>query len=320
MLSFNLEELAHSFVQSKLFWPHEAVIVVTENYQNQDQLIVVEGNRRIATLKWLRKTLQGNPPKRSWETLFPVDDIDDTIFNVPYFTADERHEVDDYIGFRHVTGVKPWSAVDKASFMAQLLERGHDYDSVRRIVGSQTATVKSNYVAYKTLVQMEESLDLEQFDPKFARNRFALLYMTLKTSGATEYLNLDVDITPSADASPVPTANTEKLERFAKWLFGNEVIAPLVNDTRKVSDFGKVLANANSLSYLENFPEPTLERALSIAGHEIDNIINNLTNAIEYSSLALTKAHNHRDNEELIGLIRELDVTVTQLKSAIQQT
>ena len=55
MRGWNLEELAVSFLENG-FWPQEAVIVVKEELYNQpDTLVVVEGNRRIAALKYLQR-------------------------------------------------------------------------------------------------------------------------------------------------------------------------------------------------------------------------------------------------------------------------
>ena len=49
---WSLEQLAVSFLENG-FWPQEAVIVVKEDlYGQPEQLVVVEGNRRVAALKF----------------------------------------------------------------------------------------------------------------------------------------------------------------------------------------------------------------------------------------------------------------------------
>src|SRR5207245_8423937 len=56
MQNFTLDELAISILQSG-FWPQEALIAVQEK---PGKLTVVEGNRRLAALKWLKKAVSGD--------------------------------------------------------------------------------------------------------------------------------------------------------------------------------------------------------------------------------------------------------------------
>lgn len=59
MSDWTLDELAESFLQ-RGFWPQEALIVVEEKLYGQSHLVVVEGNRRLAALKYLKLAAEGN--------------------------------------------------------------------------------------------------------------------------------------------------------------------------------------------------------------------------------------------------------------------
>ena len=109
MRGWNLEELAVSFLESG-FWPQEAVIVVEEQlYGQPDTLVVVEGNRRIAALKYLKQALAGSPRSRTWRSLVEGATLNSELFErTPYILADSRADVIAYLGFRHVTGIKQW--------------------------------------------------------------------------------------------------------------------------------------------------------------------------------------------------------------------
>ena len=66
MRSWSLDGLAVSFLENG-FWPQEAVIVVKEDlYDPPSKLVVVEGNRRIAALKYLKKAIAGEKVSRTW--------------------------------------------------------------------------------------------------------------------------------------------------------------------------------------------------------------------------------------------------------------
>src|SRR5262245_35622849 len=60
MRDWTLDELAVSFVESG-FWAHEALLVVRESLGGQSRLVVIEGNRRLAALKYLHHAASGKP-------------------------------------------------------------------------------------------------------------------------------------------------------------------------------------------------------------------------------------------------------------------
>ena len=109
MRSWNLEELAVSFLENG-FWPQEAVIVVKEElYGQPNTLVVVEGNRRIAALIYLMQAIEGSPRSGAWRTLAEGITPDHELFErIPYILSDSRADVIAYLGFRHVTGIKQW--------------------------------------------------------------------------------------------------------------------------------------------------------------------------------------------------------------------
>src|SRR4051812_27008503 len=65
MKDWTLDELAVSFIESG-FWPQEALLVVREKLYGKMALVVVEGNRRLAALKFLHEAVQGNRIDKKW--------------------------------------------------------------------------------------------------------------------------------------------------------------------------------------------------------------------------------------------------------------
>ncbi len=98
-----LEELALSFSRNGYF-TEEPIVVVPGG---QRRFIVVEGNRRVATLKilldpQLRKRLGAeNWPVLSAKRLRSLQ-------QVPTVKYGSRSDVVPYLGFRHITGAKTW--------------------------------------------------------------------------------------------------------------------------------------------------------------------------------------------------------------------
>jgi hypothetical protein len=188
MRDWSLEELATSFLESG-FWPHEAVLCATEEIDGSDQLVVIEGNRRIAALKRLKKTYDGEERSRKWLELIEGTDEPKTLFEeVPYIHLAARNDVDAFLGFRHVTGIKEWAPPEKAQFIAKLIDEGElSYRDVMRKIGSKTPVVERNYIAYCILTQMEtvEDLSVEEVE-----KRFSVLFLSLRSKNVQKFLGV----------------------------------------------------------------------------------------------------------------------------------
>lgn len=157
MSEWVLDELALSYLESGGFWSYEPLIVINDYLYDTRCLIVVEGNRRLAALKTLKMVSEGDTSSQKWESMLADQEIPDDLFErIPCVEVDSREEVQAFLGFRHVTGIKQWAANEKADFIIKLIDdSGYTYQQVARKIGSNIPTVRKNYIAYKTLLQIE---------------------------------------------------------------------------------------------------------------------------------------------------------------------
>lgn len=95
----------------------EPLLVVKEG---TDKYIVVEGNRRLAALKLLND---------SELTKVRIQSINSVVSGAKYIPEEvpcivyaSREDVLDYLGYRHITGVKDWGALEKARYLDQLYQ------------------------------------------------------------------------------------------------------------------------------------------------------------------------------------------------------
>jgi len=318
MRGWTLEEIVDSYLENNGFWTQEALLVVEENlYDSEKQVLVVaEGNRRLAALKFLYIGVTTNEwPSKKWQKYGDTLSPNDTLFvEVPYLLADSRRDIQSFLGFRHVSGIKPWDADEKAGYIAKLIEEeGLSYEQVMRKIGSKTPTVRELYIAYRTLLQIEDTV--EEFEPRLADNRFAVLYMTLRTEGARQYLDVNIYGEPTEVLEPVPRDRLEELRNFSLWLFGTDEIEPIIKDTRQVIKFGKVLENSVAIEYLQNASRPSLEIAYRRVGGDIAEIIGYLEGAAENMESALSRAHLYHESPELKDAIRRITAHASRLAS-----
>lgn len=311
MESWKLDELAISFLENN-YWPHEALLVVVEKLYDKQRLVVIEGNRRLAALKLLERSIEGSPVSSKWKEIAESGKPDENLFKrIPYILADSRADADAFLGFRHVTGIEEWNPAEKAEFIAKLLNQGLSYDEVRRKIGSKTPTVRRHYIAFRLLRQMEEQGDkiaLEEVE-----SRFSVLYLSLRTDGVQKYLHINIKADPKAAHRPVPAKYKKQLVNFARWLFGDEKSPALFTDSRNVDKFGAILESNEAVDYLERNPNPSFERARQIAGGDELELSNLLLAASDNIQQVLAIVHRFKESKRVIAAVSKLRVDAQEL-------
>ncbi len=311
MKDWALEELAVSFLESG-FWPQEALMVVEENLYGKPAHVVVEGNRRLAALKYLLDALNGNPASKKWESIAEGAKPPADLFKkIPFIKVSSRKDMEAFLGFRHVTGIKEWKPAEKAEYIAKLIEEsGLSYEHVMRKIGSTTPTVRQTYISYRLLLQMEdeEKISLERVEEKFS-----VLYLSLRTAGVQKYLHIDIKADPKAAYRPVPKSKLKALAKFALWLFGDEKTDPIVKESRQVDVFGEILESPKAVEYLERSERPNFETANRLAGGDESETIKLIERAADNIELALSKAHLYQKSQKLQLAVKRLGADAFQL-------
>lgn len=133
------------------FIPVERVVVRPYDHA-KDRYVVIEGNRRVAALRWIADDIEsGVDISKSIQT---------TLNNVPVILVEKVEDDPGFhealMGIRHVGGIKQWGGYQRAKLVAELRDRhGFDGAEVGERLGITTQEVNRRYRAYKTLDQME---------------------------------------------------------------------------------------------------------------------------------------------------------------------
>ena len=252
MKDWTLEELAVSFLEAGAFWTHEALLVVKEKLYGESRLVVVEGNRRLAALKYLKDEIDGNSKSRKWAEIAESANPPESLFNeIPYIQVDSRADITAFLGFRHVTGIKEWKPAEKAEYIAKLIDEDKlTYTEVMRKIGSRTNSVRRNYISYCLLKQIDEYV--EEVPAERLEERFSVMYLSLRSVGVQSYLHIDILADEKSPKRRVPKRYINSLRNFAVWLFGSEDREPLFTDSRRTDDFGKILGQRKRLLSILN--------------------------------------------------------------------
>jgi len=125
---------------------------VVRNYpQAADQYLVLEGNRRVAALKWIKEDHAAGVD-------IPTHVVEVTAA-VPVLIVDDEAGpafFESLMGIRHVSGIKQWGGYQRAKLVATLKDtHGLDSGEVAGRLAMSTQEVNRRYRAYKALEQMQ---------------------------------------------------------------------------------------------------------------------------------------------------------------------
>jgi ParB-like nuclease domain len=254
------------------FFPGEPLLVVPDG----DDYRVVEGNRRLAALKLLARELE--PPTGRTSIEEAVEAAEYRPSNVPCLVFDDENEILRYLGFRHITGIKAWSALQKARYaerMYQKYKKLPEDDGLRllaRETGSRRDTVGQMLTALKLYDRAEQKNFFGlQIVPE--QVEFSLLGTALSYSALTEFLGLE-----SRNDIKVTGLEEPALKDLFDWLFVVEGRSkPIVTESRNLRKLAAVVSSATAIKELRksgnldqayelsNGPEEALTNSLRIA-------------------------------------------------------
>jgi hypothetical protein len=237
-----LDELVASFLENGYF-EEEPLVVVPEGRLYR----VVEGNRRLATLKLLvDRQLRRKTGVSGWPD--PTPSQRRRLDPVPCVVYADRTAVLPYLGYRHITGARKWAPFQKARFVAQLLEAGQSLDEIEELIGDTSATTKKLYQDYVVYSQAVEELGIPA---QRIRDRFSLLEVALGQRPIKAFLGMSNRLPVSKVDSLVSEDHLEELEEVVGWIFGTSSRLPVIGESRDISArLAKVIENQEALQFL----------------------------------------------------------------------
>ena len=259
--SAELDELLESMATNG-YLDIEPLVVFTDPDDN-DALTVLEGNRRLATLRLFREPDLAGRIKSKEGVRIEVPPLADalrpTLDRVSVYRVAGREEARAFIGFKHINGPAKWDAYAKARFAADWYRKGKDRDvsleQIAAAIGDRHDTIKRMVSAIYVLEQAsdERLFDIDdRYAPKFS---FSHLYTALSRSPYMDYLGLEAAWSrhePRPDQ--VPTEKLDELQKVLVWLYGSKSdrTPPVVRTQNPdIKRLGEVLAKAEALHMLE---------------------------------------------------------------------
>ena len=191
--SAELDELLQS-ISANGYLDIEPLVVMRAS--EDDALIVLEGNRRLATLRLLLEPALVGRIASSENTRIAVPEIDDavrrTLDQVSAYLVESREHARAFIGYKHINGPAKWDAYAKARFAVNWYrderDDGVDLGQIAKAIGDRHDTIKRMVSAIYVLEQAKEERLFEVEDRHTSKFNFSHLYTALSRSQYMEYL------------------------------------------------------------------------------------------------------------------------------------
>ncbi len=239
------------------YFPGEPLIVVADQ---AGKFVVVEGNRRLTALKLLADpSLMGTARKIQEIAASAAHKPNE----IPCVVFQNRDEVINYLGYRHITGVKQWEPLAKARYIASYFDDHTDksqeprlrYSQVARGIGSQAPYIKRQLdgLAVYECAEQKNFFNIDGLDEE--NISFSLL------STATGYESI-LSFVSSVAHPYVEKQGLKKdcVAHLCRWMFSQDSQGVTVlGDSRNIQKLAVILDDKDALAAL--IEGDSLERA-----------------------------------------------------------
>lgn len=286
-----LLELVES-IGNQGFFGGEPLLVVKDG----GRFVVLEGNRRLAALKLLAGEIKPPSGRISIEEA-----INAAVFKpekVACLLFTDRSEILRYLGFRHITGIKAWSALQKARYIKRLRNEHYaalSYEDSLKALARETGSKGSYIGQVLAALALYEKAEAENFfglQMSADDVDFSILSTALSYANVVEYLGLSSRI--DADQGKLKKKN---LERIFFWNFvKDDSRRSIVKDSRNLKKLAAIVASKDAVKELNE--SGRIDQAYSMS---------------KGPAVALSEAMAHAASRlqmiyELIPKVTELDV------------
>ncbi len=302
------------------FFPSEPIILV----ENNSRYKVLEGNRRVSALKLLYtpELAKSLSPK----LLVSIENAVHKPTQIPsLITTKNDKEVYKFLGFRHITGVKNWNALEKARYLYKLkedlinddndIEINKLYSELAKSIGSRSDYVRRILTSYKLYLYIETEKFFEIDGLNDTNFHFVNLSDSLNRTNISKFLGVNYKLD-----NPIEEIEKVHLKEWTKWLFEKsaQYTTRVKGTSTQLSMLDDIVENTTALQAFRD--GKTLNEAIYLTKH-IENIFNkSIAQALNYLKEADNIVHKmdtfyitlEDDLKETVGLCQKIKIVKNQ--------
>jgi hypothetical protein len=242
------------------FLPFERVVVRPYAYKagdDGDYYVVVEGNRRIAALKWIADDHAAGVTIPS--------QVVDTLDNIPVIVIDSSSDPSialSLMGVRHVGGIREWGGYQRAKLVAELRDQfGLETPEIAARLGMSAHEVNRRYRAFKSLEQMQRD---EEFGDQAIPKMYPLFHEAVAGTVIKDWLKWSETETRFEDLESLHSFYSLIVTRETE---DGETIEPKIQTREAVRDLRDIIPVSEARRVLFD-PDKSYSDALALAKAE----------------------------------------------------
>lgn len=302
------------------FFPGEQLLVVKDT----DGLYkVIEGNRRLSALKLLSDPELANVQKQKVQKV--LEEIKFKPNEIPCLIFNSESEIHNYLGYRHITGIKEWKLLEKARYLNGLRENNyqnvsidHASRDIAKIIGSRMDYVRRILVGFQVYSIIEDEAFYKIRDLNDTTFHFNYIADSLNKSNITTFIQVDFD-----SNEPVEKINETNLKKWTKWLFekNEQNRTRLIGTSSDLSKLNKIIGNEIAFNAWDE-KGYDLEKAYELTEDLSEIFSTAIKNSIEFLEQADSIVHRIKDFyielDEDLSSIRKLTVKIKNSKDTAE--
>ncbi|WP_392562728.1 hypothetical protein RHO12_04385 [Orbus sturtevantii] len=281
------------------FFIGEALLVVPDD-EEKNKYIVVEGNRRLTSTILLNEPGIANSQKIKIEKV--LKETNERPQELPCIIFKTRDEINKYLGYRHITGVKSWGILPKARYLNELAQDldGENFTlqcrTLAKSIGSRSDYVRNLLTAYQLYLKIEDQAFFKIPNLDETSLHFNYFSDSLSRENIRNYINVDIKSdTPTADV------NINNLESLTRWFFekNENGRSRVLGDSTNLGMLDKVLGDKAAKEYF-SMGEGTINDAYHLVSVTADSFIQEIEVALSKLKNANSIIHTVTQHHESV--------------------
>jgi hypothetical protein len=315
----SLTELAESMLDNGYFEAERLIV-----REDGDKFTVLEGNRRLATLMILHQVPEAEGMRLTDEE--PTRQQLDRLSHIPCLILGDGEQVDTYLAYRHIGGLKTWSPEAKARFIKRLVRQSlasgdqNVFRSVGRRVGSNAQGVRTPFLALAVLETGRDEFSIPTRHVQY--HRFGVWVRCMNSVDIRSFINLGDPRTYDEVIDALGAIRKEALAEVIADLTPRGKAKPVLQDSRDVTDYGRVITDKRAHEALRTHDDleiakqvirqQSLPDRVSRVAAEVDLLMEEV---YQLESLAEDERRHdlQREVDRLFGATRALRAAVRDL-------
>ncbi|SHE83382.1 hypothetical protein SAMN05444278_106109 [Psychroflexus salarius] len=314
-------ELMYAIGQNGYFIGEQLLVV--EDKENPENYIVIEGNRRLTAVKLLNEPELANVKKSAISEV--IENTEERPQDIPCLVFEDKSEILKYLGFRHITGIKSWKLLQKASYLYDVYHNEFDDKNfitkcrnIAKNIGSSSNYVRRLITAFNIFKKVEDEgfysisgLD----DTKFHLN---YLVDALNKKNIKEHIGVNIN-----SNTPLKDLNQKNLKELIFWWFEKtEGLPRVIGDSDGLKKLDLILGSEKALEAFRDGKsiDDSVELTKDIDSIFRTEIIKSLERLESADNLTHKVEDFYSNLYEDLKMIRKLALKIKEYKDQIEDS